>query len=136
MVPNKVTKIGKNAFRNDSSLIEITVPKSVKEIEENAFTDIENLTISGVEGSYVAQYASENKIVFNAVEIPDDDWVHGDLDSDGKVSLQEVVIILKAALGIENLSDEDLEKADFDEDGSIKLSDAQAALKAALGIDK
>lgn len=60
----------------------------------------------------------------------------GDLDSDGKVSLQEVVIILKAALGIENLSDEDLEKADFDEDGSIKLSDAQVALKAALGIDK
>ena len=65
VVPNKVTKIGKNAFKDDSSLKEITVPKSVKEIGKNAFAEIENLIISGVEGSYVSQYAAENKITFN-----------------------------------------------------------------------
>ena len=61
-------------------------------------------------------------------------WIHGDLDSDGKVSLNEVVTVLKAALGIEKITGVSYAKADFDEDGSIKLSDAQAALKTALGI--
>ena len=68
------------------------------------------------------------------VNIEENKWIHGDLDLDGKVSLNEVVTVLKVALGIEKITGVSYAKADFDEDGSIKLSDAQAALKTALGI--
>lgn len=53
---------------------------------------------------------------------------------DGKVDLQDALVVLRAALGIENLSDEATTYADVDGDGKITLTDCSLVLKAALGI--
>ena len=41
---NKVTKIGKNAFKDCKSLTNITIPNSVKEIGDSAFSFCSSLT--------------------------------------------------------------------------------------------
>ena len=58
----------------------------------------------------------------------------GDANMDGKVDLQDALVVLRAALGIENLSDEATTYADVDGDGKITLTDCSLVLKAALGI--
>lgn len=58
----------------------------------------------------------------------------GDFNSDGKVSLSEVTIVLKAALNIITLDEASISLGDINNDGSLNLSDASLSLKLALGI--
>lgn len=56
-LPDGLEVIGKNAFLG-CSLWNITIPKTVKEIGENAFPDVTVLTVGA--GSYAEQWAIEN----------------------------------------------------------------------------
>ena len=69
------------------------------------------------------------------IEQEEDDYLIGDVDNNGKVTLIDAQLVLKAALGIENFSDEKAAKAaDADESGKVDLVDVTLILKAALGI--
>ena len=69
------------------------------------------------------------------IEQEEDDYLIGDVDNNGKVTLIDAQLVLKAALGIENFSDEKAAKAaDADEPGKVDLVDVTLILKAALGI--
>lgn len=62
--------------------------------------------------------------------------VVGDADGDGTVTLTDVMIILKHAVGIENIQDsQNFKNADTDGDNSITLTDCMNALKIAIGIN-
>ena len=139
-IPDTVKCIGDSAFVGTYRLRSITIPKSVTEIEDNAFDYSRISTINGYTGSYAEVYASENNFKFVALDagtiIPSPDIVKGDIDGDGKVSLSEVIIILKVALGIQKPDSQMLIIADMDGDGDIRLADVQIALRIALGIDK
>ena len=54
----------------------------------------------------------------------------GDADGDGKVTSADARLILRAAVGLENVS---LERGDIDGDGKITSSDARDALRMATG---
>ena len=69
-IPESVSKIGELAFWCCDSLKEITIPESVTEIGEDAFDD--TCTIHGVSGSYVQQYTEEHDLKFVPLEIKDD----------------------------------------------------------------
>ena len=58
----------------------------------------------------------------------------GDANLDGKVTLADVTLILKAALNIQPLEGQALVNADMDSDGTVSLQDTVAALKLALNI--
>lgn len=64
------------------------------------------------------------------------DFISGDIDFDGKVSLADVVILLKGALGVQKFTERQQVVADVDLDGKITLSDAKQALLIAIGIIK
>lgn len=63
--------------------------------------------------------------------------IPGDADLDESVTLNDVLIILKAAVGIESIDQETIayKNADVDNDGSITLSDCILVLKIAVGIN-
>ena len=58
----------------------------------------------------------------------------GDANLDGKITLEDVLITLKAALAIITPDGDAFSASDYDGDGNISISDAQMVLKAALGI--
>lgn len=58
----------------------------------------------------------------------------GDANLDGKITLEDALITLKAALAIITPDGDAFSAADYDGDGNISISDAQMVLKAALGI--
>ena len=59
----------------------------------------------------------------------------GDVNCDGQVTLADVQVVLRAALGIDNLSDYEALLADVNRDGRVTLQDAQRLLKASLNIE-
>jgi len=60
----------------------------------------------------------------------------GDANIDGKVDLNDAKIVLKAALGITEVSGQASVNADVNNDSKVDLKDAKVVLKAALGIEK
>ena len=67
---------------------------------------------------------------------PSGETLLGDADLDGEVKLADALLVLKTALGIENLDGQAATNADANKDGKISLEDASLILKAALGIVK
>ena len=60
--------------------------------------------------------------------------VLGDANLDNKVDLQDAVVVLKAALNINELTGQAAINADADKNGKVDLQDAVLVLKAALNI--
>ena len=65
-MPENVTEIGDQAFRDCGKLKYIFVPASVRSIGWMAFADCPDLTIHTPAGSYAETYAKENNILFVA----------------------------------------------------------------------
>ena len=63
-IPEGVTLIGENAFKDCASLTEITIPAGVTEIGRDAFIGCGNLTIIVSEGSYAEKYCKENGLKY------------------------------------------------------------------------
>lgn len=70
------------------------------------------------------------------VTVSDEEFVCGDVDGDGKVTLADAQMTLKAALKLTTLDEKKETIADVDENGSVNLSDAQLILKIALKLIK
>lgn len=64
VVPEGVEIVDDNAFEGCSSLQEIVLSESVKEMRTYAFDDCDSPTIYAPKGSYTERYARENNIKF------------------------------------------------------------------------
>ena len=64
-LPQTLTKIADEAFRNCDAMTEITIPSSVTSIGNNAFD--KNIYIYGVPGSAAEEYANNNECHFIAI---------------------------------------------------------------------
>ena len=67
-------------------------------------------------------------------DFADSQILKGDADSDGNITLSDVALTLKAALGIDIATEKQTEAMDIDGDGKVSLSDTLSILKAALLI--
>ncbi|MGN0485428.1 MAG: leucine-rich repeat protein [Lachnospiraceae bacterium] len=72
-IPTGVTSIGESAFYNCSNLRKICIPETVESIASNTFSGKKELLIYGVEGSYAESYASEKKIAFSTKTFPENE---------------------------------------------------------------
>lgn len=62
-------------------------------------------------------------------------FVVGDVDGDGTVSVNDARTALRAAVKLETLSDEQKKRADTDNNGEIDVADARDILRKAVGLD-
>ncbi|MCH5279651.1 MAG: Ig-like domain-containing protein, partial [Christensenellaceae bacterium] len=58
----------------------------------------------------------------------------GDVDGDGAITIQDALLALRGAMGIQQLTAAQIEAADMDGDGNVTVTDATMILRSALGI--
>ncbi|MCH5297221.1 MAG: leucine-rich repeat protein [Ruminococcus sp.] len=124
-LPATVETIDRFAFRGCISLKSITIPKSTTNIASNAFMDCPNLTIRGYVGSYAQQFATDYNIPFE----PINDYMLGDVDLDGEITIYDVTTLQKYLADITTLTSEQLSVCDVNKDGSIGIDDATTIQK-------
>ena len=71
IIRDSVTSIDEGAFKDCSNLTSIEISESVTSIGYDAFWGCEKLTIHCYEGSYAHQYAIDNEIPFELIEVDD-----------------------------------------------------------------
>lgn len=125
-LPDSLEIIGNGAFW-DCNISEITIPKNVQQIGENAFavkygTCLQ--TIRGYKGTAAERYAKENEITFITLEELVNS-ILGDADGDGEVGVSDTTIIQRR---LTNTSvpypEETLMNADVDGDSELTILDA------------
>lgn len=161
-IPENVEELGVGVFYNCQSLESVTIPRSVTSIGEDTFAYIPegeeeikplpNVTVHGYEGSYAQTYCEENGIKFEAIEeTPEPDPVpdpnpdpnpvpdpvkkyFGDIDNDGQITSYDALCIIRASVGLDDVSDEFKLVADVDGDGEITTNDALAVLRTSVDL--
>ncbi len=137
VIPNSVNNIGEVAFMGCESLKTVTIPESVKVIGREAFGylsskqyeqgyKVEGFTIRGVAGSAAEKYAKENGFTFEAIK---PDYIKGDSDSDGKVTISDVRTTLRYVCQKVELDEEQKLAADVEKDGVINIKDLRKVLR-------
>ena len=130
-IPDSVTSIGEAAFVSSSFPESVTIPKSVKRIEDYAFgyygsgvsyLKDDDFTIYGYSGTDAERYAKENGFKFNDLSAQSP-VILGDADGDGEVTILDATAIQRH---IAELPTQSFNKtaADADEDGEVTILDA------------
>ncbi len=59
----------------------------------------------------------------------------GDVDIDGTVSAADARIVLRASVGLEEITTDILERGDIDDSGNLSAADARLVLRASVGLE-
>ena len=147
--------VGEYAFAGCTGLTKLNLPQTLREIQQCAFLDCENLlsclilsnvttigadafshcadyfTIIGEENSYAQTYAEENTIPFAVATVP-----VGDINNDYIVTVADAILLNRliaedATLDVATLN---LNTVDCNTDGLVNLSDALWILQQLAGV--
>lgn len=86
-----------------------------------------SIVIYGASGSTAQTYAEENAIKFVSTGSI---YKLGDANLDGKVTVEDATLILKANVELVTITDEQRKLADFDQNGTVNVIDASELQKA------
>jgi hypothetical protein len=73
-------------------------------------------------------------IVMNLLSLPAVAVIHGDLNGDGRVDVQDVVKAMRHSLGLEALDDLQSFLADVNSDGKVNVQDVSLVMQKSLGL--
>lgn len=73
------------------------------------------------------------KLIDPSAPLPPE-WMLGDVDHDGVITIADSVLALRCAMGLLSLSDEDLFLADVSGDGTVDIADALMIMRYAMGL--
>ncbi len=124
-----VTRIGDSFLKENPWVISVTVPDTVKEISDSAFSDFQG-TLIGKRDSVAAKFAATHRIAFQAV----DSLIAGDVNGDQVVNILDVIAVNKYLLGCKKLEEWQEKAADVDKNGFVEANDSLNILKFALDV--
>ena len=119
-LPNGLQTIEKFAFAECTSLEYLEIPATVTSIAETAFKNDVNLTLGVYYDSYAHQYAKEKGIKYTFL----DDYVLGDVNLDGSLTITDVTAIQRYLSEYQQLNDFQLVVADVNSDSTVSVFDA------------
>lgn len=101
---------------------------------------IRNIIVYVILGAYVM---GGGFLMRSSIEITEDQtgnvgsYILGDVDGDGKVTTNDAKLIMRASVGLEELSVNKamFERADYDGDGKITIADVRATLRASTEME-
>ena len=136
-IPAGVEEIGDNALESDSTLEKVTILSRDVDLTDTGLGYVsvwletdpnrnENLVLYGYAGSTAEQYAAENEIPFVALS---EEWLCGDVDLDGRIDIQDAVLLAKASAGTVSLNEAAKKNADCNEDGEVDSADATVLME-------
>lgn len=131
-LPESLTTIGADAFRNDTALTELYIPDSVTSIGAYALYPMSvrgTLSVTYFEDSYADEYCYENFVTSTRSY----QKIMGDSNLDGSVDINDATVIQRHCAGIEHLSQPGKATADADRDGKITVNDATTVQKHLAG---
>ena len=73
-------------------------------------------------------------IILNLLGSPAAAVIHGDLNDDGRVDVQDVALVMRHSLGLENLNDLQSFLADVNSDGNVNVQDVSQIMQKSLGL--
>lgn len=117
---SSITEISFLMFGGCTSLETVYVPKSVTDISEYAFYDTGDFTMLCQENSYAQEFAIKNNIKYEIVP----EYLLGDVDNDGVISISDATYIQLHIAKLSQLGFYESLKADTDQDSKINISDA------------
>lgn len=118
-----VSSIGDIAFYRCTSLKDFTVYALDAEFALSPFEMCsDELVISCIKGSSFEEIAKENNITYKYI---DNDTIEKDVNGDGEVSIEDVLVVLSGVLNGEYSTE-----ADLNGDGKLSLIDVLKVLKA------
>ncbi len=130
-IPDSVTTIWQNVFRDCTNLASITIPASVTSIGDYTFNGCsEGFTIKGCKGTAAETYAKNNGFTFIALDGAS--AVPGDLNGDGAVDVDDIVLMQKATAGWK-VAESVKKAADLDGNGTIDVEELVMVQKKAAG---
>ncbi len=119
------TIIGDNAFYNCSQLKELSVPPTVRTVEDSAFRNTGDFSVWCKKGSYIDSYCENLGISAYST---------GDANLDGNVNIRDATEIQKATAKLLTLNVSATLRGDADFSGDINVRDATAIQKITAGI--
>ncbi|MGB4090436.1 MAG: leucine-rich repeat protein [Ruminococcus flavefaciens] len=135
---DSLTSIGADAFKNCTSLTEVYIKEKTEKIDKTAFENCSpDLCINGYSGSYAEQFAKENNIKFDPIDIINSvSYIKGDANCDKTVDMSDAVLIMQSLSNPSKykLTEQGRENADFDGDG-VTNGDALTIQKKLLKLD-
>lgn len=141
-ISDNCNSIGQFAFLNCTELSKITIPSNANYIgyyafgyyfENQSYYDykkIDGFTIYGYTGTSAETYANENGFTFIAL----DSQQIGDVNGDGKISIDDVTDIQKYIANTMNFTEKQMALADVDKDGKVAIDDVTLIQKHLAGM--
>ena len=146
-VPDTVTTLSSGCFDGCQFLLKVAVPDKVENIASNIFTsESKKCEIYCHRKAVIKEYADKNML---SVVIVDDEkevekemqeaWEKeqikvGDVDNNGKIDVNDALIVLKISASLITPTEEQNKAADVNGDGKINSGDALLVLKYAAGL--
>ncbi len=118
---DSITTINPYAFANCTSLDTILLDRNITSIADTSFANDSSLVIYCYRNSYAHTYAEQNEIEYRLL---DEDFLLGDVNLDGRLSISDASLIQKYMSESAVLSSVQKKLADVNLDGRISISDA------------
>ena len=141
IIPESVTKIDDSAFYGCAELENIFIPNSVEYFGSSVLSGCENVVIICYPDSLAETYANNNNIKYQLIgkkaqENPEpvQGNMMGDVDSDGKITTVDSLLVLRNSVRAQNFDETQLIAADVDGDGSVSSSDSLFILRYCVGF--